>query len=141
MAAGKRKGGGRRRWRGAALAGRERAGDGGGSGASLPPSGSHSNRPLRMTLQAGPALRKRGGLRAQRRKGGAGRRAPGGAVSGEARGRARGAAGNGRSAEQRPQGLALGQGRAAGADPSDRRREAAPAVGSPRTTVVSREKA
>lgn len=74
MAAGKRRGGGEAKGRrGVALAGRERAraGDGGGSGASLPPSGSHSNRPLRMTLQAGPALRKRGGLRAQRRKGGA----------------------------------------------------------------------
>lgn len=53
---------------GATLSRKERAGDG-GSGTSLPPSGSHSNQPLRMTLQAEPASRKRGAMRAQRRKG------------------------------------------------------------------------
>lgn len=105
---------------------------------SLPPSGSHSNRPLRMTLQAGPTLRKRGGLRAHCRKGGAGRGGAAAAARTE-----RWVDGGARAA--RPVTAARGGGawgRAAGGGrrcPPDRGTEAAPAAGRAPPTVVSRE--
>lgn len=77
----RREAAGRREGRAAAAAARARP----------PPSGSHSNRPLRMTLQRG-RCRKRGGVRAQRRKGRDGRERESGNARGAAASQAGGSA-------------------------------------------------